>query len=75
VAASRRFCSPALDFKGQPVDAKVTVEMKGWDAKGAFLKKFRGHREHMLWKDFLTPQRDPASNRRIMQSKRRSYLL
>jgi hypothetical protein len=49
----RGFGSPALDFKGQPLDAKVTVEMKGQDAKGAFLKKFRGHTERMHWKDFL----------------------
>lgn len=38
--------------KGQPLDAKVTVEMKGPVAKGAFLKKFRGHK-HMHWKDFF----------------------
>jgi hypothetical protein len=31
----------------------VSEETKGRDAKGAFLKKFCGHREHMHWKDFL----------------------
>lgn len=38
-------------FQRPALDAKVTVEMKGRVAKGAFLKKFRGHREHIHWKE------------------------
>ena len=54
---------------------RISKEMKGRDAKGAFLKKFCGHREHIHWKDFLKSTGNPACNRRIMQSKRRLYTL